>query len=558
MGIQSENDLDQADVHSKDLLQQRLQDERNALPIYKFRDELLKAIEQYQVIIILGETGSGTVACTQPHQEVALDVAVRVSHEMGVNLGHEVGYSVRFDHCTSENTIINVIMNDEVYERTLSSDMLLALMKDIICFRPHLKLLISSADLDAEKFSGYFNSAPILKIPGRQYPVQIHYTKAPVTDFTEAAIATVLKIHVMQPPGDILVFLTGTEEIETFDEILKYRTRGLGKKMSEPITCPIYTNLPTKFQAKIFEPTPEGARKVIASMTLRIILFQRFNEPVLCLGIHDLVNFDYLDPPPSQTLMMALEQLYALSAMNCHGQLTKTGGTMAQFPLNPMLSKMIVASDKYKSSYEVITIASMLLVSNSIFHCPKDKLVHADDSSLKFHTDNVGDHIALLNIYNSWKETDYSTQWHYDNYIQVDTMKRARRIRDQLEALLKRVGIEICSNASDLDGIKKAITSGFFYHVARLQNNGYVTVKKPRTVDIHPSSGLALVHPQFVILHEIVETTKEYMRQVTEINPEWLVEIAPHYYQLKDLDGCLTGYQRTHESLDSRALEQIA
>ncbi|KAL6839119.1 hypothetical protein ACP4OV_031010 [Aristida adscensionis] len=108
------------------------------------------------------------------------------------------------------------------------------------------------------------------------------------------------------------------------------------------------------------------------------------------------------------------------------------------------------------------------------------RIVHADDSSLKFHADNVGDHIALLNIYNSWKETDYSTQWCYDNYIQLDSMKRARDIRDQLEGLLKRVEIEICSNASDLDGIKKAITSGFFYHAARLQNNGYVTAKKPR------------------------------------------------------------------------------
>ncbi|KAL6840645.1 hypothetical protein ACP4OV_029509 [Aristida adscensionis] len=138
--------------------------------------------------------------------------------------------------------------------------------------------------------------------------------------------------------------------------------------------------------------------------------------------------------------------------------------------------------------------------------------------------------------------------------MKLETMKRARDIRDQLEGLLKRVGIQICSNASDLDDIKKARTSGFFYNAARLQNNGYVTVKKPRTVDIHPSSGLALVRPQFVIFHEIVETTKEYMRQVTEINPEWLVEIAPHYYQLKDLDGHPTGYQRTHESLGLESL----
>jgi pre-mRNA-splicing factor ATP-dependent RNA helicase DHX16 len=198
---------------------------------------------------------------------------------------------------------------------------------------------------------------------------------------------------------------------------------------------------------------------------------------------------------------------------------------------------MIVASEKYKYSDEIISIASMLSIGNSIFYRPKDKQVHADNARLNFHTGNVGDHIALLNVYNSWKETDYSTQWCYENYIQVRSMKRARDIRDQLEGLMERVEIEICSNASDLDAIKKAITSGFFHHSARLQRDGtYKTVKNPQTVHIHPSSGLAEVRPRWVVYHELVLTTKEFMRQVTELKPEWLVEIAPHYYQLKDVE----------------------
>jgi pre-mRNA-splicing factor ATP-dependent RNA helicase DHX16 len=127
----------------------------------------------------------------------------------------------------------------------------------------------------------------------------------------------------------------------------------------------------------------------------------------------------------------------------------------------------------------------------------------------------------------------YSFPW----INQVRSMKRARDIRDQLEGLLERVEIEISSNASDLDAIKKAITSGFFHHSSRLQKNGsYRTVKNPQTVFIHPSSGLAQVLPRWVIYHELVLTTKEYMRQVTELKPDWLVEIAPHYYQLKDVD----------------------
>ncbi|KAF3331470.1 putative pre-mRNA-splicing factor ATP-dependent RNA helicase DHX16 isoform X1 [Carex littledalei] len=490
-----------------------LQEERKTLPIYPYRDELLKAVNDHQVIIIVGETGSGKttqipqylheagftkqgmVACTQPRRVAAMSVAARVAQEMGVKLGHEVGYSIRFEDCTSEKTLVkymtdgmllreflgepdlasySVVMVDEAHERTLSTDILFGLVKDISRFRKDLKLLISSATLDAEKFSDYFDSAPIFKIPGRRFPVEIHYTKAPEADYIDAAIVTVLQIHVTQPPGDILVFLTGQEEIETLDEILKHRTRGLGTKIAELIICPIYANLPTELQAKIFEPTPEGARKVvlatnIAETSLTIDGIKYVVDPGFCkiksynprtgmesllinpiskasanqragrsgrtgpgkcfrlytaynyfhdledntvpeiqrtnlanvvltlksLGIHDLVNFDFMDPPPSEALLRALEQLFALNALNVKGELTKTGRRMAEFPLDPMLSKMIVASEKYKCSDEIISIAAMLSVSNSFFYQPKDKQVHADNAHMNFNTGNVGDHIAL-------------------------------------------------------------------------------------------------------------------------------------------------------------------
>lgn len=635
----------------------KLQDERKTLPVYPYRDELLQAVNDHQVLVIVGETGSGKttqipqylheagytkhgkIGCTQPRRVAAMSVAARVSQEMGVKLGHEVGYSIRFEDCTSESTVLkymtdgmllreflgepdlasySVVMVDEAHERTLSTDILFGLVKDIARFRPDLKLLISSATLDAEKFSDYFDSAPIFKIPGRRFPVEIHYTKAPEADYLDAAIVTALQIHVTQPPGDgdILVFLTGQEEIETAEEILKHRTRGLGTKIAELIICPIYANLPTELQAKIFEPTPEGARKVvlatnIAETSLTIDGIKYVIDPGFCkmksynprtgmesllvtpvskasanqragrsgrtgpgkcfrlytahnyqydledntvpeiqrtnlanvvltlksLGIHDLLNFDFMDPPPAEALLKALELLYALGALNKLGELTKVGRRMAEFPLDPMLSKMIVASDKYKCSDEIISIAAMLSVGNSIFYRPKDKQVHADNARLNFHMGNVGDHIALLKVYTSWKETNFSTQWCYENYIQVRSMKRARDIRDQLEGLLERVEIEVIANVNDLEAIKKAITSGFFPHSARLQKNGsYRTVKHPQTVHIHPSSGLAQVLPRWVVYHELVLTTKEYMRQVTELKPEWLVEIAPHYYQLKDVE----------------------
>ncbi|XP_071696594.1 pre-mRNA-splicing factor ATP-dependent RNA helicase DEAH1-like isoform X2 [Rutidosis leptorrhynchoides] len=639
---------------------------RKTLPVYSYRESLLQAIEQHQVVVIVGETGSGKttqipqylheagytqrgmiIGCTQPRRVAAMSVAARVAQEMGVKLGHhEVGYSIRFEDCTCDKTVVkymtdgmlfrefvgqpvlesySVVMVDEAHERTLSTDILFGLLKDVTRARPDLKLIISSATMDADKFSKYFDSAHIIKIPGRRFPVEINYTKAPEADYLDAAIVTTLQIHVTQPPGDgdILVFLTGQEEIETVEEILKQRTRKLGSKIAELIICPIYANLPTELQAKIFEPTPQGARKVVlatniaeTSLTIDGIKYvidpgfvkmksynprtgmesllvtpiskasvdqragrsgrtgpgkcfrlytrdtylnelddntvpeiQRTNlaNVVLSLkdiGINDLVNFDFMDPPPTESLLKALELLYALGALNDKGELTKLGSKMAKFPVDAMLSKMIVASDKYKCSDEIISIAAMLSIGgSSVFYRPKDKQVDADEARLNFYTGkNVGDHIALLNVYRTWKETNYSRQWCYENYIQFRSMKRARDIRDQLKGLLERVEIELKSNPDDLEAINKSITSGYFPNTAKFHTDrAYRTVKhhshSQSSVYIHPSSGLSRqeLPVRWVVYHELVVTSKEYMRHVSELKPEWLVEIAPHYYQLKDV-----------------------
>jgi hypothetical protein len=162
----------------------------------------------------------------------------------------------------------SVMMIDEAHERTLHTDVLFGLVKDIARFRPDLKLLISSATLDAEKFSDYFDAAPIFKIPGRRYPVDIFYSKAPEADYVDAAVSTVLKVHVTEPAGDVLVFLTGQEEIEAAEELLKQRTRGLGSRIAELVVAPIYANLPSELQAAIFEPAPPGARKVVLATNI--------------------------------------------------------------------------------------------------------------------------------------------------------------------------------------------------------------------------------------------------------------------------------------------------
>ncbi len=287
---------------------EKLQAGRKKLPVFRYREEILAAIRDHQVLVLSAETGSGKttqipqylhevgytkagmIACTQPRRVAAMSVAARVSQEMGTKIGQEVGYSIRFENCTSEKTVIkymtdgmllrefltepdmgsySVVIIDEAHERTLHTDVLLGLCKDIARFREDLRLVISSATLNAERFSNYFDGAAIFTVPGRMFSVDSYYTKAPEADYLDAAVVSVLHIHISQPvPGDILVFLTGQEEIETAAEELTKRTKGLGSRIKELIICPIYATLPSEQQAKIFEKAPPNARKVVLATNI--------------------------------------------------------------------------------------------------------------------------------------------------------------------------------------------------------------------------------------------------------------------------------------------------
>ncbi|KAL2221464.1 putative mRNA splicing factor RNA helicase [Thermoascus aurantiacus ATCC 26904] len=638
---------------------QSIEETRKSLPIYQYRDELIKAVADHQILIIVGETGSGKttqipqylheagytkngmkIGCTQPRRVAAMSVAARVAEEMGVKLGNEVGYSIRFEDNTSDKTIIkymtdgmllrelltepdlgqySALMIDEAHERTVATDIACGLLKDIARARPDLKLLISSATMDAQKFQKYFDDAPIFNIPGRRYPVDIHYTSQPEANYLAAAITTVFQIHITQGKGDILVFLTGQEEIEAAEQSIQETARKLGGKIPELIICPIYANLPSELQTKIFEPTPPGARKVVlatniaeTSLTIDGIVYvidpgfvkenvfnprtgmeslvvtpcsrasaaQRAGRagrvgPGKCfrlytkwayhneleesttpeiqrtnlsgvilllksLGIDQLLEFDFMDPPPAETIIRALEQLYALGALNDRGELTKVGRQMAEFPTDPMLAKAILAADKYGCVEEVLSIIAMLGESGSLFYRPKDKKIHADSARARFTVKEGGDHLTLLNIWNQWVDSDFSYVWARENFLQQRSLNRARDVRDQLARLCDRVEVTISSaGANNIVPIQKAITAGFFPNAARLQRGGdsYRTVKNNQTVYIHPSSTLFEQNPKWVIYYELVLTSKEYMRNTMPLQPEWLVEVAPHYHKKKDLEN---------------------
>ncbi|CAH2048163.1 unnamed protein product [Thlaspi arvense] len=223
------------------------------------------------------------VGCTQPRRVAAMSVSRRVADEMDVVIGEEVGYSIRFEDCSGPRTVLKyltdgmllreamadpllqrykVIILDEAHERTLSTDILFALLKGALSNRPDLKLVVMSATLEAETFQRYFIGAPLMKVPGRLHPVEIMYTKEPERDYLEGAIRTVVQIHMCEPPGDILVFLTGEEEIEE-------ACRRINKELGDQVkVLPLYATLPQAMQQKIFDPAPEGGRKIVVSTNI--------------------------------------------------------------------------------------------------------------------------------------------------------------------------------------------------------------------------------------------------------------------------------------------------
>ncbi|KAJ6729345.1 ATP-DEPENDENT RNA HELICASE [Salix viminalis] len=646
-------------------------EKRKNLPVWHQKEEFLQVLKKNQVIILVGETGSGKttqipqfvleavdlespdkrrkmmIACTQPRRVAAMSVSRRVAEEMDVTIGEEVGYSIRFEDCSSARTVLKyltdgmllreamtdpllerykVVILDEAHERTLSTDVLFGLLKEVLKNRPDLKLVVMSATLEAEKFQGYFGEAPLMKVPGRLHPVEIFYTQEPERDYLEAAIRTVVQIHLCEPLGDILVFLTGEEEIEDACRKITKEVGNLGDQVGPVKVVPLYSTLPPAMQQKIFDPAPpplqEGGpsgRKIVVSTNIaetsltidgivyvidpgfskqkvynprvrvesllvspiskasahqrsgragrtqpgkcfRLYTEKSFNQDlqpqtypeilrsnlantVLTLkklGIDDLVHFDFMDPPAPETLMRALEVLNYLGALDDEGNLTKLGEIMSEFPLDPQLSKMLVVSQEFNCSNEILSISAMLSVPNC-FVRPREAHKAADEAKARFgHID--GDHLTLLNVYHAYKQNNEDPSWCYENFVNHRALKAADNVRQQLVRIMARFNLKLCStdfsSREYYINIRKAILAGYFMQVAHLEHSGhYLTVKDNQVVHLHPSN--CLDHkPEWVVYNEYVLTSRNYIRTVVDIRGEWLVDIAPHYYDLENFPQC--------------------
>jgi pre-mRNA-splicing factor ATP-dependent RNA helicase DHX15/PRP43 len=253
-----------------------------------------------------------------------------------------------------------------------------------------------------------------------------------------------------------------------------------------------------------------------------------------------LVHFDFLDPPAPETLMRALELLNSLGALNDEGELTEYGAKMAEFPLDPCLSKVLMESPKYHCSNEALSIVAMLSVPNCFLR-PKERAKEADQAKQEFaHVD--GDHLTLLNVYHSWLKNGRDQRWCFDMFLNQRSMTSAEEVRTQLQKIMEKYNLPMLSPPFEsieyYQNIKKCILSGYFMHVAHLEKNGrYLTIKDHQVVELHPSTVLEQ-GPSFVLYHEFVLTSRNYIRNVIDLKAEWLLEVAPQYYNIDAFPNC--------------------
>ncbi|XP_075212516.1 ATP-dependent RNA helicase DHX33 [Lycorma delicatula] len=645
-----ENKLQDKSYSISAILQQR-----KLLPVYKVKRRLLEEVDKHSSLIIIGETGSGKttqiphfihdlklegskmIGVTQPRRVAAVTVAQRVAQEMDVVVGSTVGYCVRFEDCTSSSTKLkyltdgmllreamldeylmgyNVIVLDEAHERTIHTDVLFGIVKKAQAYRllhhlSPLKVLIMSATMDVDHFSKYFNNASIVYLEGRQYPVEVFHAVEPQDDYCFSCLVTIFQIHKDAPANeDILVFLTGQEEIESMSSSIRSILKDPQCSGPPMKVYPLYAALNTSRQLDVFRPAPAGTRKVILSTNiaetsvtisgikyvidsgmvkarthhagtgLDVLRVQSVSQAqawqrtgragresagfcyrvytklefagmlkntipeiqrcslssvvlqLLAININPL-NFDFLDKPPKESVVEAINLLHQLGAVECveNPHLTALGKKMSQFPLDPRFSKIILSASDFGCLEEVLSIVSLLSVE-SVFVSAPAKKEEAAAARQKFLSSS-GDLITLLNIYRCFNNMKNKKKWCFDNFMNSWNMEYASEVRTQLTELCRNNNLVISSCGNNMERVRKVFLTGLFMNLAELQRDkSYVTVGSSQRVCIHPSSAVFGSLPPCVLYAELVQTNRVYMKHVSPIDPDWLEEVMPNYARL--------------------------
>lgn len=621
------------------------------LPVSQKKDELLAAIRDHQVVIIAGETGSGKttqipkiclelgrgiqgiIGHTQPRRLAARSVASRIADELNVTLGSSIGYKVRFNDRMGENTLVKLmtdgillaeiqqdrflsqydtIIIDEAHERSLNIDFILGYLRQLLPKRPDLKVIITSATIDPQRFSRHFNNAPIIEVSGRTYPVEVRYR--PIADESDEgdrdqqqAILDAVDELMHEAPGDILVFLSGEREIRDTADALNKRD------LPHTEVLPLYARLSNSDQNRVFQShtgrriilatnvaetslTVPGIKYVIDPGTARIsrysfrtkvqrlpiepisqasanqrkgrcgrvsdgvcirlyaeqdfLSWPEFTDPEIlrtnlasvilqmtAIGLGDIAGFPFVEAPDKRNILDGVRLLEELGAMvqqdNGHSQLTAIGRQLAQLPIDPRLARMVLEGQKNGCVREMMIITSALSIQDPRER-PLEKQQASDEKHRRF-SDKESDFIAFVNLWNYLKQQQEElTSAQFRKLCKTDFLNylRVREWQDvytQLRQVVKELGFAVNSIPADFRSIHTGLLSGLLSHI------GQKDVEKPEfsgarnaRFSIFPASGLFKKPPKWVMVAELVETTRLWGRIAARIDPEWIEPMAQH------------------------------
>ncbi|POI32111.1 hypothetical protein CIB84_004137 [Bambusicola thoracicus] len=515
-----------------------IEQQRQKLPVFKLRNHILYLVESYQTLVIVGETGCGK--STQIPQ-----VAGRVADERGAVLGHEVGYCIRFDDCTDPQatrikvkqcvvilfltdgmlvremmadpllTRYSVLMLDEAHERTLYTDIAIGLLKKIQKKRGDLRLIVASATLDAEEevetvVSMLIEQARALSRTGMKKHLRVlpMYAGLPSPDqmkVFERVSRSVRKVIVATNVAETSITIHGIAYVIDcgFVKLRAYNPKTaieclvvvpVSKASANQRAGRAGRNRSGKcyrlYTEEDFEKLPQSTVPEMQRSNLAPVILQ-----LKALGIDNVLRFPFLSPPPAQSMVQALELLYALGGLDMHCRLTEPlGMRIAEFPLNPMFAKMLLESGNFGCSQEILTIAAMMQIQN-IFLIPPNQKSQAARQHRKFAVEE-GDHLTMLNVYEAFVKHNKSSQWCQEHFLNYKGLVRASVVREQLKKLLVRFKVPKKSSEGDPDPVLRCIVSGFFANAAKFHSTGaYRTIRDDHELHIHPTSVLYAEKP---------------------------------------------------------------
>ena len=620
------------------------------LPISARVIDIAVAVNDHPVVIVAGATGSGKttqlpkialamgrgvkklIGVTQPRRLAATSVAARVAAEVGSPLGADVAYQVRFDDRTTAATYVkfmtdgimlaeihgdpllqryDTIVLDEAHERSLTIDFLLGWIKRILPQRPDLKVIVSSATLETERFSAFFDGAPVIEVEGRTYPVDVLYEPPEKDiDLADAVAAAIVNVTTLDPHGDILVFLPGEREIRDTENALN------ALDLRHTVVQPLYARLSASDQARVFTRLPQ--RRVIlatnvaeTSVTIPGIVYvvdtglarlsrydgrsgitrlqvegisqasadqrkgrcgrvragvcvrlydeasfasrQAFTDPEIkrtglagvilrmkSLGLGDVEAFPFLDAPQPKAITEGYRVLEELGAIDDRRQLTKVGEQLARFPVDPRIGRMILAGADQRCLREVLIVAAALNVQDPRER-PREQRQKADDLHRRF-ADERSDFMSLLRLWDFVRDAEKKGSSNLrrvcrDGFLSWLRVREWTEIHRQLEDIVRELGLDRSKTATavlpgakpDENALHRALLTGLLSKVGlwNAEARVYLGARQTRFA-LHPSSSLARRPPPWIMAFELVETTQLFARMAAKIDPDWLLEVAPH------------------------------